>query len=225
MSERRRLLLVGWGAALVFLLACAIEGDACQGLCQQISTDADGRWKSPQWRELGGSSRLRSQGCPPLFTPLVPLNLLPWYLHLFFTHALCLALSLLQLTYLLQQCGWSGFWQSAGIDRWTELWTGWKDGWGKGGSLTQANTERQRGTTCLSMQPLTAPQQFSSQLAQCHWILSLSVCSECIWTVTECFTRGIWCPQTTDEHTHIFLVCINTLRTKDGRYQETCNMW
>lgn len=37
----------GWGwlgaAALVFLLACAIGGDACQGLCQQISTDADGR--------------------------------------------------------------------------------------------------------------------------------------------------------------------------------------
>lgn len=33
----------GGAAALVFLLACAIGGDACQGLCQQISTDADGR--------------------------------------------------------------------------------------------------------------------------------------------------------------------------------------
>lgn len=32
---------------------------------------------------------------------------------------------------------------------------------GRGGSLTQANTERQRGTTCSAMQPLTAPQQFS----------------------------------------------------------------
>lgn len=34
---------MGGGGALVFLLACAIEGDARQGLCQQISTDADGR--------------------------------------------------------------------------------------------------------------------------------------------------------------------------------------
>lgn len=40
---------------------------------------------------------------------------------------------------------------------------------GRGGSLTQANTERQRGTTCSTMQPLTAPQQFSPPLTQCQW--------------------------------------------------------
>lgn len=28
---------------------------------------------------------------------------------------------------------------------------------GRGGSLTQANTGRQRGTTCSAMQPLAAP--------------------------------------------------------------------
>ena len=47
---------------------------------------------------------------------------------------------------------------------------------GRGGSLTQANTERQRGTTCSAMQPLTAPQQFSPQLTQCQWTLSLTTC-------------------------------------------------
>lgn len=47
---------------------------------------------------------------------------------------------------------------------------------GRGGSLTQANTERQRGTTCLAMQLLTAPQQFSSPLTQCQWTLSLATC-------------------------------------------------
>lgn len=47
---------------------------------------------------------------------------------------------------------------------------------GRGGSLTQANTERQRGMTCLAMQPLTAPQQFSSPLTQCQWTLSLATC-------------------------------------------------
>lgn len=47
---------------------------------------------------------------------------------------------------------------------------------GRGGSLTQANTERQRGTTCSAMQPLTAPQQFSPPLTQCQWTLSLATC-------------------------------------------------
>ena len=47
---------------------------------------------------------------------------------------------------------------------------------GRGGSLTQANTERQRGTTCSAMQPLTAPQQFSPPLTQCQWTLSLAAC-------------------------------------------------
>lgn len=44
---------------------------------------------------------------------------------------------------------------------------------GRGGSLTQANTERQRGTTCSAMQPLTAPQQFSPPLPQ--WQRTLRV--------------------------------------------------
>lgn len=49
---------------------------------------------------------------------------------------------------------------------------------GRGGSLTQANTGRQRGTTCSAMQPLTAPQQFSPPLTQRQWTLaSLPVCS------------------------------------------------
>ncbi|KAL7382965.1 hypothetical protein ABVT39_002558 [Epinephelus coioides] len=47
---------------------------------------------------------------------------------------------------------------------------------GGGESLTQANTERQRGTTCSAMQPLTAPQQFSPPLTQCQWTLSLATC-------------------------------------------------
>lgn len=47
---------------------------------------------------------------------------------------------------------------------------------GRGGSLTQANTERQRGTTCSAMQPLTAPQQFSPPLTQCRRTLSLATC-------------------------------------------------
>lgn len=47
---------------------------------------------------------------------------------------------------------------------------------GRGGSLTQANTDRQRGTTCSAMQPLTAPQQFSPPLTQCQWTLSLATC-------------------------------------------------
>lgn len=47
---------------------------------------------------------------------------------------------------------------------------------GRGGSLTQANTERQRGTTCLDMQPLIAPQQFSSPLTQRQWSLSIATC-------------------------------------------------
>lgn len=47
LSKLRWVVWVGWSRALVFLLACAIEGDTHQGLCQQISTDADGRWKAP----------------------------------------------------------------------------------------------------------------------------------------------------------------------------------
>lgn len=47
---------------------------------------------------------------------------------------------------------------------------------GRGGSLTQANTGRQRGTTCSAMQPLTAPQQFSPPLTQRQWTLSLATC-------------------------------------------------
>lgn len=47
---------------------------------------------------------------------------------------------------------------------------------GRGESLTQANTERQRGTTSSAIQPLTAPQQFSPPLTQCQWTLNLSTC-------------------------------------------------
>ncbi len=44
---------------------------------------------------------------------------------------------------LLQQWGWSGLWQSAGIDRWTELETGWEDGWGQ---RREFNTGKHRET-------------------------------------------------------------------------------
>lgn len=47
---------------------------------------------------------------------------------------------------------------------------------GRGGSLTQANTERQRGTTCSAMQPLTAPQQFSPPLPQWQRTLCFATC-------------------------------------------------
>lgn len=50
---------------------------------------------------------------------------------------------------------------------------------GRGGSLTQANTERQRGTTYSAMQPLTAPQQFSPPITHCQWTPALlPVCSQ-----------------------------------------------
>lgn len=47
---------------------------------------------------------------------------------------------------------------------------------GRGGSLTQANTERQRGTTYSAMQPLTAPQQFSPPITHCQWTRSIATC-------------------------------------------------
>lgn len=52
---------------------------------------------------------------------------------------------------------------------------------GRGGSLTQANTERQRGMTYSAMQPLTAPQQFSPPITHCQWTLHcyLFVQSKC----------------------------------------------
>lgn len=150
----------------MFLLACAIEGDVHQGLWQQISTDADGRWKAPgRWGSWAG----------PLspFSPTFSFESLSCFIAYSFTHTLSLFPYPSLLCYFSSEDG-------VGSDK---VW-GLIDGqsWrldermdeGRGGSLTQANTERQRGTTCPAMQPLAAPQQFSPQLTQCQWTPSFT---------------------------------------------------
>lgn len=79
---------------------------------------------------------------------------------------------------------------------------------GRGGSLTQANTERQRGTTYSAMQPLTAPQQFSPPITHCQWTLRCylfvqSVCEQ-LWQRVE--AGGIWCPRGIDMVTPILIL-------------------
>ncbi len=141
------------------------------------------RWevKSSPVTGLGGGGRWWRQGRPPLFPPLSPLNLSLALLRtpLFLTHTVSLALSLTPQSSLLCYCSSK---DGVGSDKVLGLIDGqsWRldEGMdeGRGGSLTQANTERQRGTTCSAMQPLRAPQQFSPPLTQCQWTLSLATC-------------------------------------------------
>lgn len=122
-----------------------------------------------------GSGRWWRQGRPPSFPPLTPLNLSVALLCTPLFHALSLSPQPSPLCYCSSKDG-------VGSDKVLGLIDG--QSWrldermdeGRGGSLTQANTERQRGTTCSAMQPLTAPQQFSPPLTQCQWTLSLDTC-------------------------------------------------
>lgn len=80
----------------MFLLACAIEGDAHQGLCQQISADADGSEKL-------SSDKARRQGRSPPFPPLFPLNLALALLHSL-SHALSFVISAVRMEWALTKC-------------------------------------------------------------------------------------------------------------------------
>lgn len=142
------------------------------------------RWEvksSPMTRGSEALADGRGRGHPPLSPPLSPLNLPHTLLrtHLPLSLFPSLSLSLTPQPFLLCYCSSK---DGVGSDKVLGLIDG--QSWrldermdeGRGGSLTQANTERQRGTTCSAMQPLTAPQQFSPPLTQCQWTLSLATC-------------------------------------------------
>lgn len=124
--------------------------------------------------KLPSDETLRQSRPLPSFPPLFPLNMSPSLMHTPCLHSLSFT-SLPSLCYCRSKDG-------VGSDKVLGLIDG--QSWrldkrmdeGGGGSLTQANTERQRGTTCLAMQLLTAPQQFSSPLTQRQWTLSLATC-------------------------------------------------
>lgn len=132
---------------------CSISVSAC--LCSRrrrlsgpLSADQHRcRWEVKSSLVTGGLEAVANGGGMATL-PSVPLHplwicLLCFCVHLSFQQALSLSLPPAFSPLLLQQQGWSGLWQSAGIDRWTELETGWEDGWGQG---REFNTGKHRET-------------------------------------------------------------------------------